>query len=248
MRRDRNNDQGFILVAAIWLLILCGGIAAILMLRGVERGREAKNEADVLKSRLALESAFETTVADILFNGPRSRWIMVPATGTLSVGSNDVAVRLSSESGRVDLNDGDPSQIDMLLRGFGFNAKERQPFMDALNSQRAQQHKLSSWAEVDKLLAKLPHEHKTASCVEREFTLYSGLRAPRASQASPELAHALSLTGEGQPLPIEFGTALRIETRVPAGPSLLAVVRITGMPNRPYSILRWRLNPACGLS
>jgi len=246
VRRVRHNDEGFVLVAAIWLLILCGGIAAILMLRGIERGREAKNEGDILKSKLELESAVETVIADILFSGPRSRWIMVPASGTVSIGSDDVAVHVSSESGRLDLNDGDLDRTDLLLRTAGFTAQERQPFMDALNARRKQMRKLASWPEVDQLLAKLPHDRMVTSCIAREFTLYSGLHAPRASQASPELARALSLTGEGQPLPLEPGTALRIETKVPAGASLLAVVRITGMQSRPYSVLRWQLNAACG--
>lgn len=245
MRRVPNNDQGFVLVAAIWLLILCGSIAAILMLRGVERGRQASSESDILKTRLALENAVESVIADMLFNGPRSRWAMVPSSGAMAIGNDDIAVRLSSESGRMDLNDGDLGQIGMLLRGFGFNAQQRQAFLDDLDVRRKQRARLASWPEVDRLLAKLPQDRVLGSCLERELTLYSGLGVPRASQASPELARALALTGSAEPSPPEPGTALRIEASSQAGASLLAVVRVIGMQDHPYSVLRWQFNPAC---
>ncbi len=241
----RNNDQGFVLVAAIWLLLLCAGIAALLMLRGVDRGRQARSEGDILTSRLALENAVETVIADMLFNGPRSRWSMVPSSGAVMVGNDAIEVRLSSESGRMDLNDGDLGQIAMLLRGFGFKARERQAFLDDLIDRRKRQARLASWPEVDKLLAKLPRAQVLSSCVAREFTLYSGLSAPRPSQASLELGRVLALTASPEPSPPEPGTALRIEATVPTGANVLAVVRIIGLQDRAYSMLRWQFNPIC---
>ena len=80
MRRHPDSEQGFVLIAAIWLLLLCAVMVAVLMLRGHDRAVAAADASDRLKARLVLESAVETVVADILFNGQASRAATVPAS------------------------------------------------------------------------------------------------------------------------------------------------------------------------
>lgn len=246
MRHDQPND-GFILINAIWLLLLCGAIAALLMLRGIERGSAARADGDVLKARLSLESGVEAVIADILFNGPRSRWASVPANGSVDVGAGSpLQVRVSSEAGRLDLNDGDLDTIDLALRGFGADATRRRALLDELRAKRARKERIGSWAEAHMLLAPIESGADRQTCLDQDFTLYSGLSKPRPDQASPGLARVLGLATTASAGAIEPGSAIRIAVSTSSGRTLMAVTRLTGARDEPYVAMRWDFGGGCG--
>lgn len=245
MRRDPRNE-GFILINAIWLLLLCGAIAALLMLRGIERGSAARAEGHALKARLSLESGVEAVIADILFNGPRSHWAILPANGSIDVGGGtSLQVRVSSETGRLDLNDGNLDAIDLALRGFGADATRRRALVDALRARRARKERIGSWAEADMLLAGISAQHNPQSCLEHYVTLYSGLSMPRADQAPAPLSHALGFATAASSGAIEPGSAIRIEAVTSQGLMLTVVTRLTGARDEPYSTMRWDYGSSC---
>jgi len=246
VRRDPRNE-GFILINAIWLLLLCGSIAALIMLRGIERGSAARADGDALNARLGLESGVEAVIADILFNGPRSRWATLPASGSIEVGGDlPPPDRVSSETGRLDLNDGNLDTIDLALRGFGIDATRRRALVDELRAKRARKERIGSWAEAQMLLAGVQGNARRQQCLEQDLTLYSGLAAPRPDQASPQLAHALGLAVAGSSAAIEPGAAIRIEVTAPQGMALTSVVRLTGARDDPYVAMRWDFGAPCG--
>jgi len=244
--RPQKDEQGFILVGAIWLLMLCASIAAILMLRGLNEGKAAKTQATSMATGFALESAIETAAADILFNGQRSHWALLPAESAVPISDRTIQVRVSSEVGRLDLNDASSEEISSALQGFGFTLAERQPLLDELQRRHIANHRLQSWAEVPMILVKLPADRLRTTCFIRELTLYTGLPAPRPNQVSPELGHALGLATSAEPALPDPGSALRFEAVSQDGARLLEVLRITGTIGRPITILRREFNPPCG--
>lgn len=245
MRRDQRNE-GFILINAIWLLLLCGAIAALLMLRGIERGSAARAEGDALRARLALESGVEAVIADILFNGPRNRWANLPANGSVDVGANTMLqVQLSSETGRLDLNNGDLDTIDLALRGFGVDATRRRALVDGLRARRARKERIGSWAEARMLLAPIKIEENQGECLEQNFTLYSGLSKPRPDQVPQAIARAIGLAVAASGGPMEPGSAIKIEVSTPLGRTLTAVARLTGARDQPYMAMRWDYGDPC---
>jgi len=244
--RAQTEERGFILVGAIWLLMLCGSIAAILMLRGVNDGKAAKAQAKSMGTRFALESAIETAASDLLFNGLRSRWAQLPAENSVSISDQQIEVRVSNEVGRLDLNAASPDKVGSALQGFGFTSAERQPLLDELQRRHIANDRLQTWAEVPMVLAKLPADKLTTTCLIRELTLYSGLAAPRPNQVSPELGHALGLATSAEPAVPDPGSALRFEAISQDGARLIEVLRITGTIGRPITILRREFNPPCG--
>lgn len=246
MLRAPKDERGFILIGAIWLLMLCASIAAILMLRGLNEGKAAKTQATSMATRFALESAVETAAADILFNGQRSHWALLPAESAVPISDRTIQVRVSNEVGRLDLNDANPEEVASALQGFGFAAAERQPLLDELEQRHIANHRLQTWAEVPMILAKLPADRLRSTCLVRELTLYSGLAAPRPNQVSPELGHALGLATSAEPALPDPGSALRFEAFSQDGARLLEVLRITGTIGRPITILRREFNPPCG--
>jgi len=77
--QPKRSEQGYILITAMWLLLLGGSIVALLMLRNLHAAEAYSDDRPQLQLRYAQESAVETVVADILFNGPRSEFARLPA-------------------------------------------------------------------------------------------------------------------------------------------------------------------------
>jgi general secretion pathway protein K len=238
------GERGFVLIAAIWLLILAGSITAILMLRSVAAATAAADQSDSVAGRLALESAIETVIADRLFNGTRSRWWLAPSEAAVPIGARQVRVRLTSESGRIDVNLADPALIDAALRGLGVRSAERGRIVARLRALRAMKRRIGSLAELGSLVAGAGAAAGT--CLPDHLTYVSGLAEPRPDQMSRRLARALGRPGgASMPAGLESGAALRVEAMEAATAPIVAIVRISGAADRPVQISAWGAPSPC---
>jgi general secretion pathway protein K len=235
------GERGFVLIAAVWLLILAGAITAILMLRSLAAAAAAADHGDAIQRRLALESAIETVLADRLFNADRSAWWLAPSAGRVAIGGRMIDVRLTSESGRLDVNSADPALIDTALRGFGVGASERGRIVARLRALRLLKKRIGSLAELGSLVG--------GACLAGELTYVSGLAEPRPDQMSRELARALGgrggAAGGGRPAAPEAGAAVRVEAAEGNAAPILAIVRITPLPDQPLSASAWAAPSPC---
>lgn len=242
------NEQGFILIGAIWLLVLCGSIAAILTLRARDDYEAAAEEQRELTEALALDAALETILADILFYGARSRWGMVPAERRISFEGQPIDVRVSSELGRIDLNEADPDLVDRALGGFGVSAGDRNLLLAALAARRAAGTPIVSWDELQAILPSPGARGGEGGCIREHFTIFSALARPQEAAMTAPLARALGsahATAEPSQTTVAAGTPLRIELRLPAGAGLTAWVRVTGLLGRPYSTSGFQRRNVC---
>ena len=241
------GERGFVLIAAIWLLILAGSITAILMLRSLAASTAATDRSVEVERRLALESAIETVLADRLFNSARSRWWLVPSEGSILIRGMEVRLRMTSESGRIDLNYADPTLIDSALRGMGIDAGARRIMLNRILALRTLNNSIRSVSEHDAIIAEI--QPTSAVCLSDQFTFVSGLSQPQTDQMSETLSLALGLpaarTEKGASSPVEGSTALRIEARAGMGSPLTSIVRLTGLPGRPYEVSVWMAEKAC---
>jgi hypothetical protein len=247
-RRRWSAERGFVLIAAIWLLILAGSITAVLMLRGLSAVAAASGHADAAGRRLALESAIETILADRLFKGRTSAWHMVPARGTILIGGREIFIRLTSDGGRLDVNMADPALIDSALQGFGVGAAERGAIVTRLRALRARKKRIGSGADLDRLLASA--SRGAGVCLADHFTWVSGLAEPRPDQVSRELARALSgrggAIGDDRPGEPEGGSGLRVEASDGGGSAMLAIVHVSGLAEQPLLFSAWGSPFSCG--
>lgn len=227
------HERGFILVSAMWLLILCGAIAAVLIARA-RTGAAAVSAAEGnYRETLQLYDAAEIVLADLLFNGPRSHWAVLPAQGIVAVDGANVRVSITSEAGRLDLNDGDLTIIAGALQGLGVGARQRVALIDGIARARADQHKIATWAEVEKILDRTGVVG--AACLNEFFTIASGLQRPREVDLSPQLARALNVAVGLPSSLITPGTALRVD--VGDGRRITEVLRLSGSAATPYLAL-----------
>jgi len=229
-RRDPSDgERGFVLVATIWLLVLAGSIVAMLMLRTFTMARAVSTEQRLLESDVAAQSAIETVLADRLFVGARSHWWMLPAEGTVRVGGRDVRMRLTSEGGRLDLNEADPGRIDAALRGLGLSATGREAVLASLRERRRSQRRVRSLAEMRGLFSGPETALPSDICIDDLVTFASGRPEPSPATMPARLAAALGVAAPPSPGSGETD-ALRIEAEpVVAGQRRVtrAVARVT---------------------
>ncbi|HEY5722126.1 MAG TPA: hypothetical protein VIT45_07375 [Allosphingosinicella sp.] len=241
------GERGFVLIAAIWLLILAGSITAILMLRSLAASTAAADRSEEAERRLALESATETLLADRLFNSQRSRWWQAPTEGGITIGGRPIRLRMTSESGRIDVNNADTGLIDTALRGLGVGKGDRDRIVQRLVALRTLKKGIGSAADLDSLIggAATPQ----GVCLADELTFVSGLAEPRPDQMSAALSRALGgrggARGDGAAAPVEGGAALRIEASEPGGARSISIVRLVGLADRPVEVSAWALPASC---
>lgn len=236
------GEQGYVLITAIWLLILAGSIVAVVMLRTLSQAQSAKDQGGDLADRIVLESAAEMVFADRLFAGNRGNWWLVPASGQVTIGGKGVSVELTSESGRLDVNEADPKLVDRALQGLGIDAGVRANFVADMLVRRADNRRINSFEE---LRGALRAETSNGRCVEEALTLWSGLATPRSGQMPDALAQALGQPARVAPAQVEAGAALRLRISLAGKPGLMVVARPTGLREMPVSVNAWKY-PACG--
>jgi hypothetical protein len=239
------HESGYVLITAIWLLILAGAIASVLMLWSLNATKSANNQSAALADKILLESAVETVFAERLFDGNRSQWWRTPAFGRVVIDNRTVEVSVTSESGRLDINEADLKLIGRALAGLGVPSTVRTRALVGLQIGRGNNRPITSFADIRALLGV---DLSSNNCVEENVTFVSGLPTPRPDQLPPSLARALgqpSLQDTSVPEP---GAALRVVVRINRGAGLLVVARITGLQGNPIAISSWDYAPSCAQS
>lgn len=246
------HDEGFVLVAVLWLLLLGGAIAAAIMLTSMRTARLSSDEAERAAAEFALEGAIYTVIADLVDNGGRGAWGRTPSSGTIVVGGAAVAVSVSDEAGRLDLNEGDPAILDRGLRGLGVSPDTRSVLVTNVVRRRERREYLANWADAR---AEVQRAGGSFACLAPSLTLYSGLSRPDPSSLSRPLARAL-----GQSAPISdaalvedqnvsvAGRAFRLEARTQVrenGLALFTIVRSTARIDEPLRVYVWERPEPC---
>lgn len=245
MRILPDSERGFALIGAIWLLLLGTALVAILTLRAHAAAMAASQDDAALQRELDLDAAAESVAADLLINGPRSTWWQLPARGSVTLGATTIDVAVTSEDGRIDLNDADPAVIQDALRGLGVDSQVAEAFLTALLARR-QQGRLNSSADVDRLTAALTSGAAAGGlCRSDLFTIDSSLTRPDTTRASLSLARALGGQIIAEATQIRSGEALRIQATTSAGGSLIRVQRVGVLGALPVAISRRWIATAC---
>jgi len=248
-RLRRGSDPGFILLAAVWLLLLAGAVVAAMTLTAFRESKAAHGARDQLAADMAVESAVQLVIADLIENGGRGRWGRTPTSGTIMVDGIAVELSVSNEAGRLDLNEAEPSSIDGALQGLGVPADARQRVLGEVARLRLTKRRLGYWAELEGLLTLAGPDGR---CRIPLFTLWSGQAMPTPQQIPQALAKAMgqegNMSGEPGATDTITGQVFRViaQTRTPSAARLIAVIRVTNWLNDPYDIYTWnRSAPGC---
>lgn len=188
-----SGERGFVLIAVLWLLVLMASIVALMLARANQTSDRIASARDDYRDAQARESAIQTVVADRILTGVRSPWWQLPASGSVVIDGQAIAVTLSSEATRIDINDAEMPLIDDALRGAGTDAAERAALLAELGTLRAAKRRIGSFAELEAMMAR----HRIAPCRALDFTFASGLTAPAAGRPFDAI-RALTLSSQGR--------------------------------------------------
>ena len=146
------REQGYALIAALWLLLLAASLAGILMLRTVEGAKSAGAQRTALIRAAVEESALQTAAADLVLNGAASRFGSLPSTARYQIGETEIVVAASRESDRLDVNDAPLPMIDTELQLKGLSSGVRSRLLAELRAMRARGQRLESVAALQALM------------------------------------------------------------------------------------------------
>ncbi len=239
------KEQGYVLITAVWMLLLGASIVTVIMLHNLRSSEELSFEREQIQIKYAQDSAVETVVADILFNGPRSEFARPPTETSYTINDVSMQVRVSSESGKIDVNQADPVLIERALRGFGIGGSQRQAFLAIIAGERSASRLFQSPTEVAAAMQQAGIAVDSNFCPDKYFTTFSGLGQPSPGQMRPELARALGQPSMLREARASQGMALRVSIKADEALPLTAVIRTSGLIGHPFSILFWSDRPAC---
>lgn len=205
------------LISAMWLLLLGAAIAALLMLRSMTAARELRLDDDRLAAERADTDAVELIAADLVFDGPRSRWAQLPANGNLTLDGHTLEVAVTAEDSLLDVNKAELSLIDGALQDHRFTAAERERLLDRIATARAAHHKIDSFAELAAQGRDIVAPG-TENCLASVLSPFGGT-SPSTGSGTPRIGSVLRLT-------LGSGSTRRIHA-----------LRLVATNDRPYALL-----------
>lgn len=244
------DANGFALVNVIWLLLLGAALVSAIQLATIASVEEQAFDQKQIERELAMESAFETAMADILFYGNGGAFRQLPATTNYQIDGFSLTVHISGENGKLDLNQAEPALIDRALRGFDIPSSQRESIIDAILAKRGNDVRIQTVADIEQIFGVNGVELSSPFgsgdfCPSRFFTPFSGLAQPSTVGMEPRLARALNLIPAGQTSEFQTGQVNRVRIEARDGPPLITYIRITGNLDQPVKIIDWGHYPAC---
>lgn len=232
--RADTHEGGYALITTIWFILLGTAIVSSLMLLAIKRSEAISAHEKAIMQNLAQESVIETVAADIIFNGPRSEWAILPHQAVYDIDGQRFNVSMDSEAGKLDINAADPQLIERALQGLGVARQDRQLLLADIAQRRQQGRAFRSLIEWNFPLSALPE----GQCPERYFTIASGLARPSPQFLDPQLARSLAIPATAGGGRLQLGSAVMMRVKsVTASKGQGYLLRISGTNEKAFAIL-----------
>ena len=195
-------------------------------------------------------------VYDLIENESASAFLSKDNAKQIEFDGQKLDVSIEREDGKIDINDGGRSTLELALREFVTNVPDRQRLMAAAFDHRGSQDPSSGkfWS-INQWASEAAVSDETAQCLDLWFTVHSGRKMPRPEGVTRELAQALvalepslyTSAAAAHPndnhrpeamagIPILF----RVHTvSLDLNSGLVAVVVLPGNQSGRYQIMRW---------
>ena len=228
-------SSGYALITTIWFMLLGTAIVSSLMIIALNNAEATLEYEQELTSQLAHESVLETIVADIVFNGPRSSWAALPHQAEYRISGKRFTVSMRSESGKIDINSADTALIGRALQGLAIPSNQQVYLLDQIEKRRSTGLPFRTLSEWN---IRQFQESNNRACLDRNFTIASGLARPIENHMSKALARALAVPFANTSHRFQLGNAVTVKIKQGAtGSYINYILRISGNPKGPYNIL-----------
>jgi general secretion pathway protein K len=221
MRSDRaaapSSQQGFVLVAVLWILLALSTLAAVFSIYVSASARALSLDDNALKAEALVSGSLELTAYQLSLADTKDR----PASGsfTFRMDDADVSVIFTSEAARIDLNLASKELLAALFAGLGANKGAANEAADRIIGWRTRPTPNSTSDEASLYAAAglnygprqslFTHANELAlvvglppALVERALpfvTVFSGSSDVDPDIAAPEVVAALQATGKDKP-------------------------------------------------
>ncbi|WP_447802426.1 type II secretion system minor pseudopilin GspK [Pseudomonas serbica] len=237
------RQRGVALLLVLWVLALLGTLLAGLVGWVHLQNRQALWQRQHLQGLLAAEAGIGMAVLAQLDRNPQRHWLADGQVHAMRFDDAELAVSLSSEQGRLDLNTAPTEQIARLLQACGATPGEALQLAKAVDHRRGDnQAPLRMIEELREIPGMTQELYQRAADY---VTLWSGLPGPDLQLAAPWLQRALNLP-RASPKVMDAGSIITIESRATLPGGQTTTLRVTLLFNpskegaRPYRVLRWQ--------
>ncbi len=242
------NERGYILMSAIWLLLIAAAIVALVALKEQQLSKSLRFEQAQAARQMAMESAVDQLVTD-LFGAPQeSATPLFPFRRQYRIAGYVINVIARDEAGKLNVNTADPDLVRRGLQGLNLNGGVAAKFADILSLSRRQNKSIQSLEEIDQKLLEAGFNPQTAGfCPRRYLTIYGSGGTPDPSAIPPELARALAIPRPSETVPPNNNpSVISLEIRSPGGPPIFARITPSDEGQSIYQFLHYHYGNECG--
>lgn len=238
-----NRQRGVALLLVLWVLALLGTLLAGLLGWVHLQNRQALWQRQHTQAVLAAEAGVGMAVLAQLDRDPQRRWKADGQPHALRFDDASLAVNVTSEAGKLDLNAAPVESFARLVLACGGSAEQSAQLSQVLNQRRGgDRAPLRTIEEVRELPAM---DQRLYTCASAQLTLWSGLPAPDPLLASPWLRRVLNLPQAGA-ITGDAGPVITVNSRATLPDGFTTTLSVTLLLNpskegaRPYRVLRWQ--------
>lgn len=238
-----NRQRGVALLLVLWVLALLGTLLAGLLGWVHLQNRQALWQRQHTQAVLAAEAGVGMAVLAQLDRDPQRRWKADGQPHALRFDDASLAVNVTSEAGKLDLNAAPVESFARLVLACGGSREQSADLSQALNQRRGgDRAPLRTIEEVRELPAM---DQRLYTCASAQLTLWSGLPAPDPLLASPWLRRVLNLPQAGA-ITGDAGPVITVNSRATLPDGFTTTLSVTLLLNpskegaRPYRVLRWQ--------
>lgn len=238
-----NRQRGVALLLVLWVLALLGTLLAGLLGWVHLQNRQALWQRQHTQAVLAAEAGVGMAVLAQLDRDPQRRWKADGQPHALRFDDASLAVNVTSEAGKLDLNAAPVESFARLVLACGGSAEQSAQLSQVLNQRRGgDRAPLRTIEEVRELPAM---DQRLYTCASAQLTLWSGLPAPDPLLASPWLRRVLNLP-QGGAITSDAGPVITVHSRATLPGGFTTTLSVTLLLNpskegaRPYRVLRWQ--------
>lgn len=236
----RRSQRGAALILVLWVIALASTLLGSLAVSVQLQQKQALWQRHQTRAALAAEAGLTRAVAGLLERGPR-RWRPDGELHRLTFDDSELAVRVRSERGKLDLNAAPASDVRRLLNACGAGERAAADTVAALMRRRDRQP-----LRLLEAFRSLPGmTYARYRCVRPLITVWSGMPRPDPALAPPALVRALDLprvegaaARAGQILTVDVRATLAGGFRSHLAVTLL--LRPSSAGTQPYRVLRWQ--------
>ena len=126
------RQRGIAFVVVLWVLALLAILLGAFALLARTEHLQARHLFDSTRALYAAEAGMNRAIYELMQPDPTTRWLPDGRTYAFSFDDSDIEVRITDESGKIDLNAADQQTLDLLFQSLGVDPLESVALADAI--------------------------------------------------------------------------------------------------------------------